>query len=794
MFLVAVVLLCTSLALAASAVGADDTDRTVAPDKFAHSAHSQPGDSWVEGQQESTDGFAIAGLPGEATDESADQWLEFVSQNATQFNVTITELNESVSVNEPLAVVVEVENIGEEVDSQQISLEVAGEEANSTTLQLNSSESRQVTLTWNPNEGVVGTRTIVVQSGTDADSQPVEVERLASQEPTQFNVTITELNESVSVNERLTVVVEVENTGDEAASQRISLEAAGEEVENTTLQLNASESRQITLTWTPDEGVVGTHTIVIQSETDADSQPVEVEHGESESLPGPVPLALLLLLSFVPFVVGVLVSPKVRPHIVGFVTAADAQEETGSDNEIHIADVYSELYGVSDIRPESSTDDVVRDNIDESEVEFNEDPSEQKEAILEDIENGNIINRRYMSSPDQTIEDRVEEVLSSHDVQNPKTFMERLNRALELATNGDSHPLGPPDDLADRLETISKSTVHLDEAGENLLDTLIAYGEGDSFPEQVTQQVKSTVVELSDRQDKITRLENKLQQVKKKREDFRRKLTGLDEDLDRQWIVDHSDILVGSCDEPGELTSQARDEGVVGEQVALVAAQRVQGRVDRGNASFGQGSNPYKFIKQVASATTQDTARVENTLEDTADKLANSEQLDDSDLKTEKDIEHKYQEVMEAANRVSGSHNVEAIEELAEQVYLNAETLRDGALLEPTLIYERLALLERLLTELSRDTGQAEIDNAHVEQKRAELQSDIHEIDYIKDGHEISYWYLNLTDEFERLARDASDRGDEDAAQAYLEAEYRLVDRIHEMYKNENITEILSWK
>ena len=800
MFVVVVILLCTSLALAGSAVGADGTDRMVAPDKFAH---SQPGDSWDGEQQESTDGFAIAGLQSEATDESADQWLESVSQESPQFSVTITELDESVSVNEPLVVGVEVENTGEEADSQRISLEAAGEEADNTTLELDAEESGQVTLTWNPDEDAVGTHTIVVQSGTGTDSQSVEVEGLASQEPPQFSVTITELDESVSVNEPLAVDVEVENTGEEADSQRISLEAVGEEADNTALELDAGESRQVTLTWNPDEDAVGTHTIVVQSGTGTDSQSVEVEEGESESLLGPVlpslPYLPMLIFGLSLFVGGVLVSPKIRPRItplVGFISNPDVQEEKESDNETNIDDVYSELYGVPGIRSESSTHLDVRDrNIDQSEVESNKDSSEQKEEILEDIENGNIINRRYISS-DHTIDDRVEEVLSNHDVQIPDKFIERLDRALEIAADVDIYtpPPGPRDDLAGRLETIRKSQGHLDEAGENLLDTLIAYGEGGSSPEQVTRQVEITVEELSDRQDKITRLEDELREEEQRSKGFRRRLTMLDENLNGRWIGDHSDVLVDSCNEPGELTSRAREEGVVGEQVARVAAQRVQGRVDRGNASFGQGSNPYKFIKQIASATTVDTARVENTLEDTADKLANSEQLEDSDLKSKSDIEHKYQEVMDAANRVSGTHNVEAIEELAEQVYLKAETLRGGALLEPTLIYERLALLEELLTELGRDTGQADIDNAHVEQKRAELQSDIHKIDYIKDGHDISYWYLDLADEFEGLARDASDRGDEDAAQAYLEAEYRLVDRIHEMYKNENITDVLSWK
>lgn len=701
MFVVAVILLCTSLALAGSAVGADGTNRMVAPDKFAH---SQSGDSWAGEHQEPTDGFAIAGIASEATDEPTNQ-----------------------------------------------------------------------------------------------------LHGLALEEPVQINVSIIELNESVSINESLTVVAEVENAGNESDSQSIRLEVAGEEVDTTLLPLGAGNSTQVDFTWVPDEDMVGTQTVVVQSETDDDSKSVEigVEGGESESLLGPVLPVLqplfILILGLGVFFGGIIASPKIRPRIapfVGFMAAADAQTKTESDNEQPIADVYSELYGVPGIRSESSTHVDVRDrNIDKSEVESNKDSSEQKEEILEDIENGNILNRRYISSG-QTIDNRVEEVLSNHDVQTPEKFIERLDRALEIATDVDidTRPPGPRDDLAGRLETIRKSQGHLDEAGENLLDTLIAYGEGGSSPEQVTRQVETTVEELSDRQDDVTRLEDALQKEEQKSKRFRDRLTMLDENLNGGWISNYSDVLVDSCDKPGKLTIRAREEGVVGEQVARVAAQRVQGRVDRGNASFGQGSNPYKFIKQVASATTGDTARVENTLEDTADKLANSEQLDDSDLKTEKDIEHKYQEVMEAANRVSGRHNVEAIEELAEQIYLEAETLRGGALLEPTLIYERLALLEELLTELGRDTGQADIDNAHVEQKRAELQSDIHKIDYIKDGHDISYWYLDLADEFEGLARDASDRGDEDAAQAYLEAEYRLVDRIHEMYKNENITDVLSWK
>ena len=676
----------------------------------------------------------------------------------------------------------------------EIELRVTGAFIDNRTEEIRESET-DVKFTWVPEVSHVGSPTIQIASDQAEESAEQQID-VAPQEPSQFDVTILDVKESVLTNELFTVEADVENTGATVGEQVVRLEAAGEEVDNTTVPLNPGESTQVNLTWDIGEDAAGTHTLVVQSDTDNDSQQVVIEKSESllDTIFGLV--LPLLILSVGLFGIGVVASPWVRSRIgpaIPFISTTDSTEETESSDASALVDVHSELYGVPQVGQKPRIDHSESNH--DTENQSDPDPTKCKQDILEDIEDGQIINRRYQSSSGQTLENNVDQVLFSHNVQTSGKFTEKLNKALQIAINHNDPPSPPGQgkELADRLETVENSTRYLDEIGESLLKTLIAYVQNESSAEQVTQEVESTIDELSNRSDRITELKDKVQEERRQKERFRDLLYELDQDLNRQWINKYSDIQVADSVQPGELTRQARNEGVVGEQTARVAAQEIQSRVDRSSTSFGHGSSPHKFIKRVASATPRETTEVEDTLEETAEKLAESERLVEYEWKNPKDIEYKHQDVMNACERVSDRHSLNTIENLAEQTYRQSETLQNGALVEPTLIYERLSLLEDLLNSLGRDTESVDIDTTYIDQRREDINNAIREIDNIRSGHRISRWYLELADEFRGLARDASEKGDEKTAQAYLKAEYELVDHIYQMYTNNDLVDILSW-
>lgn len=216
-----------------------------------------------------------------SSDDDADTAAVTVQprQEAT-FAVTIDEAESTLVVEEGQTVVVEadVENTGGQTGTQDITLHIGGAEVDVVSdVELTVGASESVILEWETGEGDDGTHDATVASDDDTDTVSVEVE--PAPEPAYFAVSIDEQNSTLEVDEGDTVIVEatVENTGDEADTQDITLEIEGEQVDVASgVELAGGDTQTVRLEWETEDGDDGTHEATVASENETDSTNVDV--------------------------------------------------------------------------------------------------------------------------------------------------------------------------------------------------------------------------------------------------------------------------------------------------------------------------------------------------------------------------------------------------------------------------------------------------------------------------------------------------------------------------------------
>jgi len=137
----------------------------------------------------------------------------------------------------------------------------------------------QVTLTWNTGVGDAGNYEVSVESESPppegVDTSDITVE----QPPTApaFPVTAQGTNSPVTVGGTLTMTALVENSGDQVATQQVSLSVGGQQRDATDVTLGNGQSTEVTLAWETGSGDAGSYEAVVASETDQDSTDVTVE-------------------------------------------------------------------------------------------------------------------------------------------------------------------------------------------------------------------------------------------------------------------------------------------------------------------------------------------------------------------------------------------------------------------------------------------------------------------------------------------------------------------------------------
>lgn len=715
----------------------------------------------------------------EEEDEPTDQDVE----EEVAFELSITDLPDSVTAGDSVTVEVEVTNTGERRESQTVVLTAGGEEVDSKEVDLNASSSEILILTWETSEDQQGHHTIAVHDAEDNNFDSVQVDEPSSLLETALPLLFIVIGGGLGITAGIAAaprlrphlpLVETDNSGpsDDGTIQRIysNLYRHGNETQATHQQRDQGQ---------------------------------ETHHNQSETTPEEYRQRILEDSQANKFV-------YIDKNAKKLEESAENIIETRGEK---VPDDYLQKISLA-LEIATENDDTESTLIRELEsLQTNGKPTERPQEFTNLIDT--LIDYEKGEAKANEVAAVIEEIVSDSNTSKSYGLVTKLDTI--KATNNQ------------RIDSI-------DETGEKLIETVRAYEEGETGAESLVQTIENTIVELASRgqvQDsklvteldsftagslnhtirdlavtikKYERREVDEKQVRQRIEDaneymakiinqkrtYKKRLENIDDQLNREWIQSHYNTEIG--DEPGRLAQQSIGSDVVGERVVSVAAQDVQQAADNNNTGFNPGSRPYKFIKQLASArpTKRDYDAVKTSLGEQGRRLSEYEEFENFDLKSLADVEQKYDNVSGKTSRLSDSTS-EVISDIAQEEYAKAKMLQDGALVEPSLIYERLVMLELVLEQLDDEGRQAGIDTREIEDRRDDVEEAIEKIDNIKSGHRIARWYLNAADELEKKASEASESGDDAAAQAYLDAAYHLVDQIYKMYTNDTLVDILAW-
>jgi len=189
------------------------------------------------------------------------------------FAVDITSATQSLTAGQQLTVDYTVENTGDEAGSQQIRLQLGGEQIKSTTTEtLAPGDQTEGRFRYETTSADVGTRTLTVESEDDSASRTIEIN-----EPSpNLAVDITAAPTSMTAGRQLTVDYTIKNTGDKSGSQRVALRLDDTEIKNATVTLNPSDSVSGTFTYQTTTADIGTRTLTLTSDDDSASRSINL--------------------------------------------------------------------------------------------------------------------------------------------------------------------------------------------------------------------------------------------------------------------------------------------------------------------------------------------------------------------------------------------------------------------------------------------------------------------------------------------------------------------------------------
>lgn len=213
-------------------------------------------------------------------DASAPVTVEEATDDGAVFEVAAIEAHDPVQAGEDLDVEVTIENTGT-VAGQQFVVLADGEEFppiyDDRVVELAPGESETLTLTWATTLTDDGHPSVGVY--TQNDNRTVETSVEAVDSP-QFEVEVSDTNSPVELGDELEVTATVENVGDVAGDQFLSLQFEGAILDIQTLTLDAGAVEVVTFTW---ETTFPVHRdpIAVYSNDDSDTETVTVKPPET---------------------------------------------------------------------------------------------------------------------------------------------------------------------------------------------------------------------------------------------------------------------------------------------------------------------------------------------------------------------------------------------------------------------------------------------------------------------------------------------------------------------------------
>lgn len=211
----------------------------------------------------------------ETEDDSwtSDVTIEEVS--GAYFDVVVDTINDPVTEGETLEVTADVSNIGDEPDTQTISMDFGDDgDVDSESIGLDPDETQTVTLTYTTRSGDAGDVDVTVESANDSDTNTAKV-----QEPAFFEVTGFDAPAEAEPGDTITVNASVTNTGDVEGSQIVEYRFDGATEESTTLTLGSGDRSGVEFEHTiPSDHEAGDYNHGIYSRNDSADGVISLEY------------------------------------------------------------------------------------------------------------------------------------------------------------------------------------------------------------------------------------------------------------------------------------------------------------------------------------------------------------------------------------------------------------------------------------------------------------------------------------------------------------------------------------
>ncbi len=194
------------------------------------------------------------------------------------YDVSISSINESIIEGDILDVFVDIENMGD-VSGEQIVEMSSGLGDDNESVSLSSGENKIIKLSIETYSGDAGEHDVKVSSEDDFETRSVEI-----LEPAYFDVTLSDINQTVIEGELLELNVDIDNTGDVEGNQSIDLfydsygdGVADTLVDNEDVNLDGGgAAKNISLKWDTEVGDAGEILLNVTSEDDYESFHIDV--------------------------------------------------------------------------------------------------------------------------------------------------------------------------------------------------------------------------------------------------------------------------------------------------------------------------------------------------------------------------------------------------------------------------------------------------------------------------------------------------------------------------------------
>ncbi|MFD1562712.1 CARDB domain-containing protein [Haloarchaeobius amylolyticus] len=191
------------------------------------------------------------------------------------FNVSSLETNSPVVRGEPLEVDAEIENVGDENGTQNVSLAIDETVVNETEVSLEPGENQTVSFTVDTDDLEPGEYPLSVSTTNETAETTITVEEPG--EPATFGVSIDETNSPVIPGEPLAVEATLENVGDRAGTQDVEIAVDDTPGEPIAVTLESGESQTVTLDYDTAALEPGEYPLTVSTENETAETTVIVE-------------------------------------------------------------------------------------------------------------------------------------------------------------------------------------------------------------------------------------------------------------------------------------------------------------------------------------------------------------------------------------------------------------------------------------------------------------------------------------------------------------------------------------